>query len=144
MDQELGCTVHEIKVIAGLIKVGCAVGIPIETQPLDRVQNGVDVLGVFFFGVGVVKTHVANTTVVAGQAKVQANALGVAYVQVTIGLGWKTCSNFGRIGIAVGMVRGIARCAGPFALSIGALGQIRFNDLTQKVTDLRGILGGAF
>ena len=66
----------------------------------------------------------------------------MTHVQVAVGFGRKAGADFGGIGIALGMVAGIARCAGPFALSIGALGQIRFNDLAQKITDLVGHWGG--
>ena len=82
--------------------------IPIEAQPLDRIQNGVDVFSVFFFGVGVVKAHVAHAAVVASQTEIQTDAFGVAHMQVAVGLRRKACANFGGISCAFGMVRGIA------------------------------------
>ena len=79
-DQIFGSAVHKPKIVAGLEKVRSAVGIPAKAQPAHRVQDGIDVLGVFFLGVGVVKAHVAHAAIVARQPKVQANAFGVAHM----------------------------------------------------------------
>jgi cardiolipin synthase len=54
---------------------------------LHRVLDAVDVLLLLFLGIGVVEAHVAHAAVVARQAEVQADALGVAHVQVAVGLG---------------------------------------------------------
>ncbi len=79
-DQKFCRAVHEAKIVAGLVG-RCVFGaVPVKAQPFDGVDDGVDVLGVFFFGVGVVKAQVAHAAVVLGQAKVQANAFGVANV----------------------------------------------------------------
>ena len=108
----------------------------LDTQPLHRVQNAVDVFGVFFFRVGVIKAHVAHATIVACQAKVQADALGVADVQIAVGLGREACADFGRVGLARRMVGRIAGCTGPAALGIGAFLKVRFDDLAQKIAGL--------
>ena len=108
LNQELGSAVHEVKVVAGLVKVRSAVGIPIEAKPCHCIQNGIDVLCIFFFRIGIVKAHVADAAVIAGQAKIQANAFGVSHMQVAIGFRWKTGTNFGGIGIAAGVMRCIA------------------------------------
>ena len=120
--------------------MGRAVGIPIEAQPLHSVQNRVDVFGIFFFWVGVVKAHVADTPIVARQAKIQANAFGMPNVQIAVGLRGEPCANFGRVGSAFGVMRSIARRPRPFALRVSSLGQIGLNDLTQKITHLVGVL----
>mgnify|MGYP000685692729 CR=1 FL=1 len=79
------------------------------------------------------KAQVANAVVIAGQAKVQANAFGMAHVQVAVGLGRKARADFGRIHGASGMVGGIARVAAPVATRVGAFGQVVFDDLAQEV-----------
>ena len=103
---------------------------PIKAQPCHGIQNRVDVFGVFFFRIGVVKAHVADPTIITRQAKVQANAFGMTDVQIAIGLGRKTCANFGGVGRAGGMMRSITRRSCPFALRISTLYQIGLNDLT--------------
>ena len=142
LNQEFGRAVHEVKVVAGLVQVRGAMGIPIKAQPRHGIQDGIDVLGVFFFWIGVVKAHVADAAVITRQTKIQADAFGVTHVQVAIGFGRKAGANFGGIGCAFGVVRSVTRGAGPLALSIGALGQIGFDDLAQKVTDLVAVGGG--
>ena len=58
-----------------------------ETEPLDVFFNGVDVFVVFFFGVGVVETQVAQAVVNIRQTEVQADGFGVTDVQVAVGFG---------------------------------------------------------
>ena len=63
---------------------------PLEAQPLHVLLDGVDVLGVFLHGVGVVKAQVAQPAVFLGQTEIDADGLGMAYVQVAVGFGRKT------------------------------------------------------
>ncbi len=109
------------------------VGFPVETQPLHRVEDGVHVLLFFLLGVGVVKAHVADAAVVARQAEVQADALGVAHVQVAVGFGREAGADLGRVGLAGVVEGGITRAAAPLALGVGAGGEVFFNDLAQEV-----------
>ncbi len=91
----------------------------------------------FFFGVGVVKAQVAGALVVAGQAKVQANAFGVAHVQVAVGLGRKAGADFGRVHRASGMMGGIARQPPQWRPAWGAFGQVVLESvLAQEVVGL--------
>ena len=60
------------------------------------------------FGVGVVKAQVANAAIVARQAKVDADALGMAHVQVAVGLGREAGADLGRVRLACGVVGGVA------------------------------------
>jgi hypothetical protein len=138
-NQVLRRAVHEVKVVAGLVQVVLAIGLPVKAQPLHGVQNAVDVFGVFFFGVGVVKAHVAHAAVVARQAKVQANAFGVAHVQVAIGLGREAGADFGGVGRASGVVGGVAGAACPAALGVGAVFQVFFDDLAQEVAGVAAL-----
>jgi hypothetical protein len=61
--------------------------LPVEAQPLDGLDDGVDVFLLFLGRVGVVEAQVAGAAVDLGQAEVEADALGVAVVQVAVGLG---------------------------------------------------------
>jgi phosphohistidine phosphatase SixA len=51
---------------------------PVEAEPAHRVDDGVDVLLLFLLRIGVVEAQVAAAAVVARQAEVQADRLGVA------------------------------------------------------------------
>ena len=134
LNQVDGCAVHEVKVVAGVVQVAVALRVlPVKAEPAHGIFDAFDVFLFFFFGVGVVKAQVANAVVIAGQAKVQANAFGVAHVQVAVGLGRKARADFGRIHGASGMVGGIARAAAPVATRVGAFGQVVFDDLAQEV-----------
>jgi hypothetical protein len=95
-------------------------GFPVEAQPLHGVDDGVDVLLLFLLGVGVVEAQVADAAVVARQAEVQADALGVADVQVAVGLGREAGADLGRVGLAGRVVGGVAGAAAPVALGVGA------------------------
>ena len=137
--------VHEVEVVASLVGRGAAGGLaelgPVKTEPFHRVDDAVDVFGVFFFGVGVVKAQVAHAAVVTRQAKVDADALGMAHVQVAVGLGREAGADLGGVGLALGVVGGVAGAACPAAGGIGAFFQIRFDDLAQKVAGLDGFGG---
>ena len=154
-DQMLGGAVHEVEIVAGLVGRVVAGLAPAEAQPLHRVDDGVDVFGVFFFGVGVVKAQVAHAAVLLGQSEVDANAFGVAHMQIAIGLGRKAGADLGGVWLALGVVRRVPRAARPKAAGVSAFVQIVFDDLAQKVADFvffgcgrgggfghAGILGG--
>ena len=141
-NQIFGGAVHEIKVVAGLIQVRGAIRFPAKAQPLHRFQNAVDEFKLFFLGVGVVKAQVAHAAIVARQAKVQADAFGVADVQVAVGLGRKAGADFGGVALALGMVSGIARAAAPAAAGVGAGSQVVLDDLAQEVAGLGCVLVG--
>ena len=92
--------------------------LPVKSQPTDI---GFDCINIFLFflaGIRVVETEVAFAVVFLGQAKIQADALGVPDVQVAVGFGWKP-----RVNAAI-----------PFSgLQIG------FDDLLDKVERLFGL-----
>ena len=62
---------------------------PVEAQPLYGLDDRIDVFLLFLGGVGVVETQGAGAAVNLGKAEIQADALGVAVVQVAVGLGRK-------------------------------------------------------
>ena len=62
---------------------------PVEPQPPHIVLDRIDVLDVLLDRVGVVEAEVADATEIGGDPEVDADGLGVADVQVAIGLGRK-------------------------------------------------------
>ena len=82
LDQLDGPVMQLVEVIGG---VAFLAG-PLEAQPLDIGLDRVDVFLVFLGRVGVVETQVALAAELLGQAEIQADALGVTDVQVTVGL----------------------------------------------------------
>jgi hypothetical protein len=56
---------------------------------LHHVDDGAHIFVFFLFRVGVVEPQVAGAAVVAREAEVQADALGMADVQIAVGLGGK-------------------------------------------------------
>ena len=71
--------------------------IPAEAQPFNILLNGIYIFHILFYRIGVIKTQITNTAVIFGKAKVQANRLGMANVQITIWLRWETGMNPFRI-----------------------------------------------
>ena len=82
-DQLLGVLIEPLVVVRGVV---LAV-VPVEAEPADVVLDGVDVLDVFLDRVGVVEAQVAVAAVLGRDAEVEADGLGVADVQVAVGLG---------------------------------------------------------
>jgi len=62
---------------------------PSRIQPFQPSEDGIDVLGVFRDRISIVETHVAAAAVLERQSEVQADGLGVAEMQVAVGLGGK-------------------------------------------------------
>ena len=120
-DEILGHQVQLLEVIAGKIQVALAVLLPAETEPLDAVDDGVDVFLLFPGRVGVVEAQMAHALVVARHAEVQADRLGVADVQVAVRLGREA---------------GDDRCQA--VAPVGAGGQVRFDDRAQEIRAGRG------
>lgn len=60
--------------------------LPKKTRANVRHQNGIDVFGIFFFWIGVVKAQMANAAIVTCQSEIDADAFGMSYVQVAVGL----------------------------------------------------------
>jgi hypothetical protein len=81
-----GKAVHLLEVVRCEIKMV----ILVKAEPLHIVLNRVDIFGVFFDRVGVVKAKVAAALILTGQAKIQTDGLGVANVQIPVGFWWKT------------------------------------------------------
>ena len=67
---------------------------PVESKPLQILFDGLDVLLVLFDRVGVVETKVTAPVELSCHAEVQADRLGVADVQIAIGLRRKPRHDF--------------------------------------------------
>jgi hypothetical protein len=78
----LGHGVHLVEVVRREVQVLP----PVETQPLHGLDDGIDVFLLFLGRIGVVEAHVAGAAVGFREAEVQADALGVAVMQVAVGL----------------------------------------------------------
>jgi len=144
-DQRLGGAVHEVEIVAGVVEVGYAVHLPVEAQPLHRVEDGVDVLLLLLLRVGVVEAHVADAAVFRREAEVQRDALGVADVQVAVGLGREAGADARRVERPRGVVGRIAGRAGEVPLRVAALLEVALDDLAQEVAGVRGfgaVVGG--
>ena len=82
-DEVLGQLVHLVEVV-GRVERPLA---EVEAQPAHVVLDGLDVLDVLLGRVGVVEAQVAAGAVLLGDAEVEADRLGVADVEVAVGLG---------------------------------------------------------
>ena len=85
LDQLHGPLVNLLEIVRGVKQPV----LPIEAQPADVLHDRIDVLDVLFAGVGIVEAEVAQAAELLGDAEVQADRLGVADVQVAVGLGRK-------------------------------------------------------
>src|SRR5690606_14951074 len=115
-DQLLPGQVVHAEVVRGVAQAG-----PLEAQPAHVVLDGAHELGVLAGRVGVVEAQVAAAAELGGDAEVQADRLGMADVQVAVGL---------------------RRKAGPDR-GVLAAGQVLANDLADEVALLgKGVGGG--
>jgi hypothetical protein len=99
---------------------------------VHHLDDGVDVLLLFLLGVGVVEAQVADAAVVLRQAEVQADALGMADVQVAVGLGREAGADAGRVGGPGQVVGRVARAAAPVPLGRCRL-QVALDDAAQEI-----------
>jgi hypothetical protein len=150
VDQGLGGAVHDVEIVAGKVEMAArALGVrrvrplPAEAEPVHRVDDRVDVLLLLLLGIGVVEAQVADAAVVARQPEVQADALGVADVQVAVGLGREAGADARRVDRRHRMVRRITGRAGKATVGVGALGEVAFDDAAQEVAAGAGGLVGA-
>ena len=118
-DQVLGHRIQLVEIVACVVQVALAIGrlrFPVKAQPFHAVHDGVDVFLLFLGRVGVVEAQVALAGVVARQAEVDADRLGVAHVQVAVRLRRETRDHLGQAGTHV-----------------GAGSQVGFDDVTQEI-----------
>ena len=82
LDQLHGPVVELVEVVGGVEEAV----VPVEAEPAHVLLDGVDVLDLFLARVGVVEAQVALAAELRGHAEVQADGLGVADVQIAVGL----------------------------------------------------------
>ena len=83
LDQVHGVAVERLEIVRGVARLA----VPLEAQPAHVLLDRLDVLDVLLRGVGVVEAQVAGAAELGGDAEVEADRLGVADVQVAVGLG---------------------------------------------------------
>ena len=81
-DQMLGPLVELLEVVAGVDRLA-----RLEAQPANVVDDRVDVFGLLGDGVGVVEAQLAQPAELVGDAKVDADCLGVPDVEIAVGFG---------------------------------------------------------
>jgi hypothetical protein len=116
-----------------VVQVVLAAARPVEAEPAHRVEDRFDVLLVLLDRVGVVEAHVAAPAEVARQAEVQADALGVADVQVAVGLRREAGADPGRVLRCVLVDVVDAGPAGPVAVLVGAAQPVFRDDVADEV-----------
>ena len=123
LHQVLGKFIHVFEVRAREVEVRFLFVHPIKAQPTDAVENAVDVLLVFLHRIGIVKAHVAIAAVVAGETKIQADALGMPNVQIAVRFRRETRADLDVIGLSLFQLFGIrSRMAAPVAGKVGSPG----------------------
>ena len=115
LDQIAREPVEAVEVVRGVVLVLA----PVEAEPAHRVDDRIDVFLLFLRRVGVVEAQVAHPAVVAREAEVEADRLGVAEVKVAVRLGRKARAH---------------------ALVLAA-GEVVFYDLTNEVGSRGGVRG---
>lgn len=115
LDEEDGPLVELVEVVRRV-----ALQRPVEAEPVDVALDGVDILDILLDGVRVVEAQVALAAVFLCQAEVDADALGVADVQIAVRLGREAGLN----------------------LLHAAVGQRFFDNLLEKVQRLLAGFGG--
>ena len=88
-NQAAGKLVHFLKVLGGIVKPV----VPVKPQPMDILLYSVHVLHVFLGRIGVVHSQIADSAKLFRRAKVDADSLGVADVQIAVRLRRKTGVN---------------------------------------------------
>src|SRR5262249_57565121 len=85
LDELHGPLIELLEVVARVIEVPA----PVEAEPADVAHDRVDVLLAFLGRVGVVEAQIAVPVELLRHAEVEADRLGVADVEVAVGLGRK-------------------------------------------------------
>ena len=84
LNQLDGPLVKLIEIVGRVVQAG-----PLIAQPVHVANDGIDVLLLFFLGIGVVEAQVGLAAKLRRQPKVQVDRLGMSEVQVAVGLGRK-------------------------------------------------------
>src|ERR1700693_5009858 len=99
---------------------------PVEAQPFHAVDDGVDVFLIFLGRIGIVEAQMATAVVIARQSEIDADCLGVADMQITVGFGRKTGDNLRqRLSLLI------------FAIGVSAVGNIVLDNTAQEIGGCR-------
>ena len=80
-DQAHGTFIDKIEIVGGIVEV-----IPLKAEPLDVLQNRIDILRILFYGVGIVEAEIAFAAVFHSGGEIDADRLGMADVQIAVRL----------------------------------------------------------
>ena len=138
-NQMLGNFVHIVEIIAGEVVVGFFGVFPVETEPVDGAENRVDVLLIFFDRVGIVETHMAASGVVLGQTEVQTDTFSVTDVEIAVGLGRKTKTDFRLVDRTFHLFRVGAGMSTPMSGIVYPLLQVFVNNVAKKISDVAAL-----
>ena len=87
-----------LEVVRGIVDMS-----PLEAEPLDVVEDVLDIFGVFLRGVGIVEPQVADTIELLSHTEVHTNGFGVSYMQIAVGL-WGKARLYAPTVFAVGQI----------------------------------------
>ncbi len=138
--QLFGELVQIFEVVRGVVLVRAPARVlPGKAEPLHRVADRIDVLRFLLRRVGVVEAQVAGAAILAREAEVEEDRLGVAVMQIAVGLGREARANLRRIGRRPVERERRAGLAVPLSLRVLARHEIGLDDLADEVR-VRGFL----
>src|SRR5262249_44110306 len=70
-----------LKIVGSVVEL-----LPLETQPTHVFLDGVYIFGFLFLGVGIVEAQIGAAAELVGQPEVQADGLGMANMEIAVGL----------------------------------------------------------
>ena len=85
-DEIFRAGIHGVEIVGGEIQVAA----PVKAQPPDHCLDGIDVLLLFLFRIGVVEAQMAHAGIITRQTEVEKNRLGMPIMQITVRLGRET------------------------------------------------------
>jgi len=124
LHQPFGKCPQLVEIVACVVEIVLAVGIPVESQPAHRIEDRINVFLVFLDGVGIVKAHVASAAIIARQAKIQADGFGMPNMQIAVGLRRKAGADSGRVERGRAVLGGNAGAARPVAACMTTCRQV--------------------
>ena len=97
-DQFFRALVEDVEIVGGMAQL-----VPFETQPAHVLLDRLDVLDVFLGRVGIVEAQIAAAAELARDTEIQADRLGMADMQIAVGLRWEAGRDAARV-LAGGLV----------------------------------------
>ena len=126
--------IHVLKVAAREVEIVFLPVNPVEAKPANAVENAIDIFLVFLHRIRVVKAHMAVPAVVARKTEIEADALGMADVEVSVRLRRETRADLRHVrGPFLKLLAVGGRVPAPVAGKIGALRKIFLNDVANEI-----------